>query len=202
MTNPARDEIGRANAACLIYMTLPLTFNTFKFGCPAIPAASFCVPSNPILLLLISSSTSASFFLRNRPSATQPRRDKPFQDILKCFRQSFDLKGNSQISFHQKWKGKKEKRERKREGREDREGRRGANEQKRERASHNRKPWSKGKNKLTNSSNVMPRSGIELGTTGVTDLRSHRPATLSLYCGNIIRQKELLLELVPCQQHL
>ena len=38
---------------------------------------------------LMSSDSKASFFFRNRPRATHPSRDKPFQEMLRCERQSF-----------------------------------------------------------------------------------------------------------------
>ena len=47
---------------------------------------------------LMSSDSKASFFFRNRPRATHPNRDKPFQEMLRCERQSFVWK--SEDSMH------------------------------------------------------------------------------------------------------
>ena len=46
---------------------------------------------------LMSSDSKASFFLRNRPRATHPNRDKPFQEMLRCERQSFVWKSEDSM---------------------------------------------------------------------------------------------------------
>ena len=46
---------------------------------------------------LMSSDSKASFFFRNRPRATHPNRDKPFQEMLRCERQSFVWKSEDSM---------------------------------------------------------------------------------------------------------